>query len=63
MWRVATSDDDKAVVSMCIELNTEDPAPAPYSLSKCEACLQNCAEILIAAEPSCVISGQSATLC
>jgi hypothetical protein len=48
---------------MCIELNTEDPAPAPYSLSKCEACLQNCAEILIAAEPSCVISGQSATLC
>lgn len=29
MWRVATSDDDKAVVSMCIELNTEDPAPAP----------------------------------
>jgi hypothetical protein len=29
MWRVATPSDDEAVVSMCIELNAEDPGPTP----------------------------------
>jgi hypothetical protein len=29
MWRLATASDDEAIVSMCMELNTEDPGPNP----------------------------------
>ena len=27
MWRLATASDDKAIVSMCMALNAEDPGP------------------------------------
>ena len=29
MWRLATASDDEAIVSMCMELNAEDPGPNP----------------------------------
>jgi|SRR5271170_1136412 len=29
MWRVATESDDQTIVSMCLELNSEDPGPTP----------------------------------
>ena len=31
MWRVATESDDQTIVSMCLELNSEDPGPAPIA--------------------------------
>jgi ribosomal protein S18 acetylase RimI-like enzyme len=29
MWRIAAASDDEAIVSMCMELNAEDPGPDP----------------------------------
>ena len=29
MWRIASAEDDKCVVAMCMALSAEDPGPAP----------------------------------
>ena len=44
MWRVFRPEDDRAIVSMCLALNAEDPGPAPVPASQV---LQTLAELRV----------------